>query len=284
MIRRFLCLSFILACVVSLPTTAAGQSSVPVTIAWDPNDDGPEGYAVFIGTQPGVYAEAVDVGQTTRYTYSAGVPGQRYYFTVAAYKPKSHLGAKATEISAVVEAPALAAIDPPIINGSNVTLRWQSHSASPIVDFLLEAGSASGLSNIFSGSVGLTNQISASIGPGTYFVRVKPRTTTHVGNAVNEMSFSVGATGCSAPPPAPTGVSGSVRSNVASISWTAAPGATTYGVQAGSEPGLRNLFEGVVGPIPSLSAPVSAGFGAYIRVFAINACGISPPSAEVVVR
>lgn len=284
MIRRFLICSLCLVSVVSFSSTAAAQSSVPINIAWDPNDDHPEGYAVFIGTAPGVYTEAIDVGPRTSYTFSTGVVGQRYYFNVAAYKPKPNVGPRANEISAVVEAPAVAGLEAPIVNGSNVTLRWQTQSMSPIVDFVLEAGSASAASNVFSGSVGLTNGISASVGPGTYYVRVRPRTSTHIGNAANEVSFSVGASGCSAPPPAPEGVSGAVHGTAAWISWTASPGATTYGVQAGTEPGQSNLYAGVVGPIPSLDAPVPAGFRAYVRVYAINPCGISPPSAEVIVQ
>lgn len=283
MIRRFVGWSLCLVCVVALPSIAAGQPSAPVTLAWDPAEGNPEGYAVFIGTESGVYTQIVDVGTNTTYTFSTGVVGQRYYFNVAAYN-KPHLGAKANEVSTVVESRALASLEPPLVNGSNVTLRWHALSMSPIVDFLLEAGSASGLSNIFSGSVGSITQLSASVGPGTYFVRVKPRTTTHVGNAYNEVSFSVGAGGCSAPPPAPEHVAGQLHGTAAMISWRPSPGATTYGVQAGSGSGLSNLFEGVVGPIPALSAPVPAGFRAYVRIYAINPCGISPPSREVLVQ
>ena len=283
MIRRFVVWSLCLVCVVALPSIADGQPSAPVTLAWDPAEGDPEGYAVFIGTESGVYTQAVDVGTNTTYTFSTGVVGQRYYFNVAAYN-KPHLGAKANEVSTVVESPAMAGLEPPLVNGSNVTLRWRALSMSPIVDFLLEAGSASGLSNIFSGSVGSITQLSASVGPGTYFVRVKPRTTTHVGNAYNEVSFSVGAGECSAPPPAPEHVAGQLHDTAVTISWRPSPGATTYGVQAGSGSGLSNLFEGVVGPIPALSAPVPAGFRAYVRIYAINPCGISPPSREVLVQ
>lgn len=283
MIRRFVGWSLCLVCVVALPAIAVGQPSAPVTLAWDPAEGNPEGYAVFIGTESGVYTQIVDVGTNTTYTFSTGVVGQRYYFNVAAYN-KPHLGAKANEVSTVVESRALAGLEPPLVNGSNVTLRWHALSMSPIVDFLLEAGSASGLSNIFSGSVGSITQLSASVGPGTYFVRVKPRTTTHIGNAYNEVSFSVGAGGCSAPPPAPEHVAGQLHGTAAMISWRPSPGATSYGVQAGSGSGLSNLFEGVVGPIPALSAPVPAGFRAYVRIYAINPCGISPPSREVLVQ
>jgi len=168
-------------------------------------------------------------------------------------------------------------------------LRWQSQSSTPIVDYLLEAGTSTGMRNIFRGSVGTTTQFSATIGAGTYFVRVVPRTTTHTGYAANEVTFSIGGGGggggCSSgPPAAPTGVRGSVQSGVASISWAPVTGATTYGVQAGSGPGLSDFFEGVVGPDTSISAAVGPEFAAYVRVFAVSPCGVSPPSAEVAIR
>ena len=284
MIRRFLFSLFCLACFASLPTTAAGQSGVPVIVAWDPNDDDPDGYVVFIGSEPGVYTETVDVGRSIYYVFSTGVAGQRYYFSVAAYKPRSHLSGMATEVSTVIEARAVAAMEPPEVNGSNVTLRWRAQSASPITDYVLEAGTSSGASDIFRGSVGTTTQISASVGPGTYFVRVIPRTLSHTGHAANEVSFTTAGGECTAPPPAPTGVIGVVHSGTASISWTPAPGATTYGIQAGTGPGLRDIYEGAVGPIPSVSATVGSDFAAYVRVFAANPCGISPASAEIFVK
>jgi hypothetical protein len=288
MIRRFLFGFFCLTCFVSLPSSAAGQSSVPVTIAWDPNDDDPEGYAVFIGTQPGVYTEAVDVGRNISFTYVNGAVGRRYYFTVAAYKPKPRVGPKATPVSTVIEAPAEVTLEPPIVSGSTVTLRWHAKSGSEIIDYIVEAGRASGLSNVFRGSVGVITELTATVGPGAFFVRVIPRTTTHVGTPSNEVGFSTepdaGGPGCTAPPPAPTGVSGAVRNGMASIWWTPAPGAIRYGVQAGTRSGLNDIFEGAIEHVPSLSSPVESGFHAYVRVYAINACGISAPSKEVVVR
>ncbi len=288
MIRRFLFWSLCFACVVSIPSAAAGQSGVPVTIAWDANTDNSEGYAVFIGTQPGVYTEAVDVGPSTSFTYFNGAVGRRYYFTVAAYKPKPHLGAKAPPVSAVIEAASGVILEPAVVSGSTVTLRWHARSSTEIVDYVVEAGRASGLSNVFRGSVGVVNELTATVGPGRFFVRVIPRTTTHVGVPSNEVSFSTdgdsGGAGCSAPPPAPTGVSGSVRDGLASISWTPTPGAIAYGVQAGTSPGGNDVFEGVIGHALTLNAPVAPGFGAYVRVYAINWCGASLPSQEVVVR
>jgi hypothetical protein len=89
---------------------------------------------------------------------------------------------------------------------------------------------------------------------------------------------------CTVPPAAPSNLAGAVVNGVGSVSWTPVPGATSYLVQAGSGPGTSNLFNGSVGLTVSVSAPVPAGFIGYVRVYAVNACGQSAASTEIVVR
>jgi hypothetical protein len=57
-----------------------------LTLTWDFNSE-PDvnGYIVYIGTQPGVYAQSVDVHNTNTYAFTSAQPGRRYYFAVAAY-------------------------------------------------------------------------------------------------------------------------------------------------------------------------------------------------------
>ncbi len=84
------------------------------------------------------------------------------------------------------------------------------------------------------------------------------------------------------PPGAPT-LSGSVSGTTASLTWTPSPtgGApTSYIIQAGTAPGASNVFNGNVGAITTLSAPVAPGTY-YVRVRAVNAGGVSGPSNEV---
>ena len=58
-----------------------------LTLLWNLNPE-PEvtGYTVYIGTQSGVYDQTVDVGNTDTYVFPDAVPGQRYYFALAAYE------------------------------------------------------------------------------------------------------------------------------------------------------------------------------------------------------
>ena len=53
------------------------------------------------------------------------------------------------------------------------------------------AGSAAGASNVFNGSVGLTNTVSASVTSGPYFIRVVADAACGSSAASNEVLVSV---------------------------------------------------------------------------------------------
>ena len=175
-------------------------------------------------------------------------------------------------------------LQPPLVSGSAVTLHWIA--TAPVLDYVIEAGSSSGLSDLYNASVGVVTSLTASVPQGTYFVRVRARTSA--GTFVsNEVSFTTGAGGggsCQAAPAAPSGINGGVLAGIARVSWNTVPGATTYVVEAGSNSGTSSLFSGDVGSTLSVSAAVGSGFRAYVRVFAVNACGRSSPSPEIVVQ
>jgi hypothetical protein len=89
---------------------------------------------------------------------------------------------------------------------------------------------------------------------------------------------------CAAPPSAPTGIVASAEGNVGRLTW-AAPAAgesiTNYIIEAGSTPGSNNQGT-FVAPANRTTFEREAGAGTYyVRMFARNACGTSPPSQEV---
>jgi hypothetical protein len=81
-------------------TGARSVSAETVTLLWDRSPDANvAGYLVYVGTQPGVRAVTYDVGDATSFVYSAAVPGQQYYFSVAAYTPGPVVGEPSAEVS-----------------------------------------------------------------------------------------------------------------------------------------------------------------------------------------
>jgi hypothetical protein len=176
-------------------------------------------------------------------------------------------------------------LQPAVVGGGMVVLSWSAVGDLTASEYLLEAGTAPALSNLYNASVGAVTSLSAQVGNGIYFVRVRGRGRDGTLTAPsNEISFLVGATGqatCSAPPTQPVGLAGSTTGTHASVQWMPAQGATSYLVQAGSAPGLSDIYYGNVGAVLSVSAEVEAGFSAYVRVVAVNGCGQSAPSEEI---
>ena len=68
-----------------------------INLAWDPNSATVSGYAVYVGTQSGVYGQRYDVGPATGFTYPSATAGQQYCFTVAAYTATSE-SSKSSEV------------------------------------------------------------------------------------------------------------------------------------------------------------------------------------------
>ena len=71
-----------------------------VTLAWDSNPEpNLAGYTVYVGVTPGSYAQTFDVhGGATTFTFTEAVPGQWYYFSVAAYNTENQTGPRTNEL------------------------------------------------------------------------------------------------------------------------------------------------------------------------------------------
>lgn len=85
--------------------TAAPRSQPPastITLEWDRNRDTAVGYVVHVGTEPRVYDETFDVGDSTTFTYDNGVAGTRYYFAVSAYDIDGRESPLSNEVSGVI--------------------------------------------------------------------------------------------------------------------------------------------------------------------------------------
>ncbi|MGQ0732818.1 MAG: hypothetical protein ACT4QD_04080 [Acidobacteriota bacterium] len=307
--------------VIVSPSAAFAQIGAPVTLAWDANTETSViGYRVYVGTAPGVYATSYYLGKVTTWSFLGGLVGQRYYFAVAAYASSTLEGPKSNEVSTVIASTTTVTtggggttgdggggtvddttpifggpgdgttgvvMQPAVVKGSTVTLTWSAVGGLPVLEYLLEVGSSARRTDLYNGSVGLTTELSGKVGPGTYYVRVRARRSASTSEISNEVSFTIGSGGgtvCTVPPATASGVTGSVAGGVATVQWTVVPGATSYVVQAGSLPGFSDLFDGDVGGVPLVSASVPPGFTAYVRVIAVNSCGQSAASNEILLR
>jgi hypothetical protein len=108
--------------------------------------------------------------------------------------------------------------------------------------------------------------------------------STGYNNLLASVTIEAAQSGCSAPPAAPAGLTGSIVNGVAAVAWSPASATASYLVRAGSTPGGSDIFVGSVGAALGASSPVAAGFRAYVRVYAVNACGESGPSNELLLQ
>jgi hypothetical protein len=167
------------------------------------------------------------------------------------------------------------------VAGNTITVRWQAPATGPpVLTYVVRAGTEQGLSNVFNGAVGAVTAVSSPIPNGTYYIRVLAQGAAGPGPATADLEVKVGA-----PPGAPQAPAASVSGTTITFSWAPGSGGavTTYVVQAGSGPGLANVFNGAVGAGTSVSGAVGPGTY-YLRVLARGPGGTSAPSAEVTVR
>ena len=70
-------------------------------------------------------------------------------------------------------------------SGSTVILRWTA--AAGATDYIVEAGTGPGLTNIVSARVGNVTQVTTTAPPGTYYIRIRALNASGVGPASNEV-------------------------------------------------------------------------------------------------
>jgi predicted phage tail protein len=169
------------------------------------------------------------------------------------------------------------------VNGTTVTLTWTA-PAGAVTTYVVEAGSAAGLSNIASLATGstATTLTVTSVPTGTFFVRVRARNGDGTGNASNEVTFNVGGGPCPLPS-APTGLSATASGNTLTLQWNAVAGALSYSIEAGSTPGATNIIVFNTGSAATSFTGAAPNGTYYIRVRVTTACGASAPSNEVTV-
>lgn len=170
---------------------------------------------------------------------------------------------------------------------NTVTLTWTpSGSGGPAASYIIEAGTAPGLANITTITVpGSTTSLVVNDVPiGTYYVRIKARNVLGTSGYSPTAAVTVGV--CTPPgPPGP--INYSVNDQTVSLSWTApASGgpAQNYILGVGSAPGGLDILISTY-PASVTNLVTAAPYGNYyVKLAATNVCGMSAPTAEVLIQ
>lgn len=169
-----------------------------------------------------------------------------------------------------------------LVTGNTVTLTWTAAFGDQTT-YVIEAGSAPGLTDLANFPTGnlATTFTATNVPNGVYFVRVRSANAAGVSAPSNEATVIVVFGGCLVPHP-PAGLTATVRGTVITLGWSSGSDATSYQLEAGSAPGLANLFVGDIGNTRTLAVTAPPGVY-YVRVRGKNACGLSAPSNEIAV-
>lgn len=258
------------------------------TLSWSPPAGAAwAGYLLQAGTSPGASnIVQVPLGAATT-TVSAPVPPGQYYARVLAFNAQSVPGPASNEIVLTVGARVAVADRPQnfrvSVAGNSVTLAWNPPATGGVTDYVLDAGTAPGASNLLNGlpiGGGFTIAI-PGVPPGAYYVRIRARNAGGVSAPSNEASFTVAPV---ALPGAPTDLRAVTGPNrTVTLSWgapTSGGAATGYILEVGLARGVAQLARDV-GTLTAVAVPGTPPGVYYVRVRARNAAGAGPPSGDV---
>ena len=270
-----------------LTATAAGPGLV--TFSWTPpSGSGWVSYALDAGSSPGASnVGTLPVTPTATSVAVATTVSGTFYARVRAVYGDGY-DTVSNEIQFWLGPPGTS---PPPTNfraaasGSTITFSWDSVIDPAVQDVVIEAGSASGLSDIVPGMpVGKLGHYAApNVPAGRYFVRLRALTAAGAGGPSDEVDVLVG-TPAGAPYP-PTGLAAGLGGGGAiTLTWNldaGSPTPTQYVVEGGSRPDLTDLGVLNLPPVARYQATSVPRGEYYVRVRAQNASGRSAPSNEL---
>jgi hypothetical protein len=281
----------------SLAATVSGRT---IRLTWRaPAGDPSPSYILETGTASG-RSDLVnaDTGSGAIDLSATDMPPGTYFMRVRA-RSGGGTSAPSSEVVVTVVSPAadpcFGVPDPPtgfaaVVTGPSVAFSWQAPSRCVPSGYYLEAGSASGLSNLaafpVAGGANVASYLVQNVPDGTYFVRLR---SLGPGSAISAPSNEVRITisgGCAGgpPPTAPTGFAARVSGTTVVLTWNSSGGSpSSYVLEAGSSPGASNLLSMDTGS-STTSLTADAPVGTYfVRVRGKSICGTGSPSGEVVV-
>jgi predicted phage tail protein len=262
-----------------------------VVFRWNaPADSGAGvgGYLLEYGFTPG-RSDGAALAIGTAREFAVTVPPGRFYVRV---KAQNAYGISAASNEVELRAGITAA--PPSrpqavsaqVTGSTLRLTWSAPAGGDApTGYVLEAGTAAGLSNIANVSLGpATSFVAEGIPAGLYFVRMRAVNSFGMSEPSEDVPVAVGSV--AQPPQRPTGVTATVTGRTVTFMWNAPTQGgvpTGYVLEAGTGSGLSDITALPIGPAPSFTVGDVPPGTYFVRVRAVNALGASGPSSEVVV-
>ncbi len=165
-----------------------------VNVKWSPPASGGTvtNYLAQVGTAPG--AANVFSGSAGLATAASGGLANGTYYVRLYAQNAAGTSPSSNELMVTVGPPCTVPAAP-MLNGSRmgnvIGISWTTPVGGPVVSYTVQAGNASGASNLYVGSVGLTNAVSASVGAGPYFIRVVANAACGSSVSSNEVSVTV---------------------------------------------------------------------------------------------
>lgn len=257
-----------------------------IVISWSAPTSGgaATGYLLDGGVSPGTTAATLP-SATTSLTLPL-LPAGTYYIRIRATNAFG-VGPSSSELALVVGAGGVVTPQPPTsplawTAGGRLTFTWSAPTTGPApTDFVLEAGTAIGLSNIAVVPVSGRAFTFEGVPPGFYFLRVRSRVGGAVSTPTADVMINVG--NVPAPPSPPQNLFHSRVGATVTFTWSApAIGtATSYILEAGTAAGLSNITSFNTGSAAATFVVPGVPPGTYyVRVRAVNALGASPVSNE----
>lgn len=258
-----------------------------VSLSWQPASHGgaPTRYRLWVGTGTSwQFANGIRVSETM---VSGSLPAGSYQALVTADNEQGESAAARLDfrVGAKLRPGSPVGFTASLENNIAV-LSWAAPAGdaedSPI-GYIVEAGSAAGLTNLGRLPVGPVNQFQTAVPPGTYFVRVRAINDVGMSAPSDERVLSTGAG-----PGAPASLTAhGAGSPLVALAWQAPSTGVvpaSYLIEAGSAPGLADLAVLRAGNTTSFRTTAPPGVY-YVRVRGVGPDGVAgEASNEIVVR